>query len=92
MLRKIGSVALLAAFVLVQVPFAAAGDFDVEAAKALFETKCSRCHPTSRPLSKHMDKDGWAMTVKRMQGKSPGWLTDDEVATVIEFLSKTQGK
>ena len=58
----------------------------------LFETKCSVCHPTSRPLGKNKDRAGWERTVKRMQGKRAGHLSDAEVETIVNYLTDTRGK
>jgi cytochrome c5 len=58
----------------------------------LFETKCSACHATSRPLSKNKDRAGWEQTVQRMQGKRAGHLSDAEVETIIDYLTEVRGK
>jgi len=60
-------------------------------AKALFESKCSACHPSDRPKSKKKDKAEWEQTVQRMK-KNGAKLTDDEVKAIVEYLAKTYGK
>ncbi len=64
---------------------------DMDPAKALFEEKCSACHTTEKPLGKTKDKDGWTATVKRMQEKKPGHISDEEAAKIIDYLTKTRG-
>ena len=61
------------------------------AAKELFETKCSACHATSRPLGKNKDRAGWEGTVKRMQGKRAGHLSDAEVEIIVNYLAEIRG-
>lgn len=57
----------------------------------LFESKCSVCHPTSRPLGKNKDRAGWEATVKRMQGKQPALISDAEVGIIVDYLTTTRG-
>jgi len=57
----------------------------------LFESKCSVCHPTSRPLGKNKDRANWEATVKRMQGKQPGLISDAEAAIIVDYLTATRG-
>ena len=57
------------------------------ATKSTFDTKCSACHGTDRPLGKNKDLAGWTSTVQRMAGKKPGHLTETEVAAVAAYLS-----
>ena len=72
--------------------FALAEDIDMEAAKTLFESKCSLCHATDRPLSKSKDMAQWKRTVERMAGKKPGLLTEEEADTIVKYLTKVGGK
>lgn len=69
-----------------------ADDFDMDKAKQVFETKCSKCHATERPASKTKTKEGWTATVKRMQSKNPAWIGDEEAETIIKYLSKAHGQ
>ena len=62
-----------------------------DAAKALFEAKCSVCHPTTRPLDKAKDRAGWEETVKRMQKKMPDNLNDADAKTIIDYLTSIRG-
>jgi len=59
--------------------------------KALFETKCSICHPLSRPLGETMDRDGWTVTVMRMQKVNGCPITDEEAKAIVEHLVKVRG-
>lgn len=61
-------------------------------AKALFEDRCSLCHPTSRPLSVTKTAEEWRQTVMRMKGKAGERISDQEAETIINYLSKIRGK
>ncbi|MCX7766775.1 MAG: hypothetical protein N2246_08760 [Candidatus Sumerlaeia bacterium] len=54
--------------------------------KALFETKCSRCHPLSRSLNKELTQAEWLRIVKRMQNKDRKWISDQEVEQIVAYL------
>jgi mono/diheme cytochrome c family protein len=82
---------LIAAVPLAAGSLAMADDLNMEKAAQLFETKCAKCHSVDRPKGKTKSKDDWATTVKRMQAKSPGWFTDVEAQTLIEYLSREHG-
>ena len=58
---------------------------DLSAAKATFESVCSKCHSTDRPLSTSKDRAGWEATVKRMGTKTT--ISEADQAAVIEFLT-----
>jgi cytochrome c5 len=60
-------------------------------AKALFESKCSICHPVSRPLGKTKDRKGWTATVTRMQQGNGCPITDEEAGVIIGYLTKIRG-
>jgi cytochrome c5 len=60
-------------------------------AKALFEAKCSNCHPLSRSLTANKDKEGWAASVKRMRETNGCQLTDKEAKEIVEYLAKIRG-
>ena len=60
-------------------------------AKALFESKCSVCHPVSRPLGKNKDRAGWTATVTRMQKGNGCPITDAEARRIIDYLVAERG-
>lgn len=60
-------------------------------AKALFEAKCSICHPTSRPLGKTKDRQGWTETVTRMQKGNGCPISDEEAKQIIDYLVAERG-
>lgn len=70
---------------------AASASFDANAAKSLFETHCSRCHPLDRPLRKTKDRASWQKTVDRMKGYAGGTLGDPEAQMIVEYLSRVRG-
>lgn len=84
--------AVIAVFPFMVGGLAVAEEFDMEKASQLFEVKCAKCHPVERPKGKNKSKGDWTSTVKRMQSKSPGWFTDEEAETLIEYLSKVHGR
>ena len=60
--------------------------------KALFDARCSMCHPLSRPLEKKKPAAEWRETVMRMKGHAAGKISDAEAETIIQYLSETRGK
>ncbi len=60
-------------------------------AKALFESKCSICHPVSRPLGKTKDRAGWTATVTRMKNGNGCPITDAEAGVIIDYLTNIRG-
>lgn len=60
--------------------------------KELFESKCKLCHGLDRPASKKKTNQEWNETVSRMKNKHKAPITDEEVALIVEYLSKTYGK
>ncbi len=59
--------------------------------KALFEAKCSICHPLSRPLGEHKDRAAWTRDVTRMQKVNGCPITDEEAKVIIDYLVKIRG-
>ena len=54
----------------------------------LLQVKCARCHTHERIYDHDRDRDWWAGTVRRMQREAGWqWLTDDEAASVVAYLS-----
>ena len=60
--------------------------------KALFEQKCSVCHPLDRATSRSELKEKWAGIVKDMQGKKADWISDADAAKIVDFLAAEHGK
>jgi len=60
--------------------------------KALFEQKCSVCHPLDRATSRTELKEKWASIVKEMQGKKADWISDSDAAKIVDFLAAEHGK
>lgn len=60
-------------------------------AKALFEARCSACHPLSRPLSRNRERKWWVETVTRMQKVNGCNITDGEAQTIVDYLAKIRG-
>ena len=59
--------------------------------KALFEMKCSVCHPLDRPMARKETKEKWADIVKQMRAKKVDWISDAEAAKIIDYLAKEHG-
>jgi len=89
-LLKIGLfLVLLAAFSLIPAADIKAADSD---AKALFENRCSMCHPTSKPLSMRKSGEEWRQTVMRMKARAGDRISDEEAETIIKYLTEIRGK
>src|SRR5210317_2623630 len=56
-------------------------------AKSTFQVKCSVCHGLERPLEKNKEFQAWMETVRRMAGKKPEHLTDEEIQAISGFLT-----
>ena len=79
----------LVVFSLIPAPHIKAADSD---AQALFEKRCSMCHPTDRPLSKTKSGEEWRQTVMRMQARAGGRISDQEAEIIIKYLTEIRGK
>jgi hypothetical protein len=53
---------------------------------ALIGTKCTRCHGIDIVIDAEKTPGEWDETVKRMQAKDPGWISDFEAAEIINAL------
>ncbi len=91
-MKKI-SIVLVAVFVsLLIFSGLSAGEEKENSGKKLFEEKCSVCHSTERATSKKKSKEGWERTVKRMQKKLSGHISDEEAEAIVEYLSTHYGE
>jgi cytochrome c5 len=61
-------------------------------AKAVFEKRCSLCHPTSRPLDKTKSSEEWEKTVMRMQGYAGDRISDEDAKIITVYLVEIRGK
>ncbi len=76
-----------------EAPPAAAPSADGAAeGKALFEQKCSVCHPLDRAMARKEMKEKWASIVKDMQGKKADWISDSDAAKIVDFLAAEHGQ
>ncbi len=67
--------------------------YDEKSAKAIFESKCSICHPADWALERRKTADGWKETVKRMRKKTAGnVITDEDERIIVQYLTKVRGK
>lgn len=60
--------------------------------KALFDQKCSVCHPLDRSTARKEMKEKWAAIVKEMQGKKADWISDADAAKIVDYLAAEYGK
>jgi cytochrome c2 len=79
----------LVAFSLIQPADIKAADSD---AKALFEKRCSMCHPYDKPLSMSKSGEEWRQTVMRMKGRAGDRISDEEAEIIIKYLTAIRGK
>lgn len=57
----------------------------------LFESKCGKCHPLTKPLSKRKSFEEWDKTTVRMREILPVWISDEERRSIIYYLVKIRG-
>jgi cytochrome c5 len=60
--------------------------------KAVFEKRCSLCHPTSRPLGKTKSSEEWEKTVMRMKGYAGDRISDKDAKIIAGYLAEVRGK
>src|ERR1700723_1056128 len=60
------------------------------AGKAIVQEKCVVCHALTVVTSKHSSHKEWDQVVNQMVSRGAD-LTDEEIDTVIEYLSKNYG-
>jgi len=60
--------------------------------KALFERKCGVCHGLDRATARTETKERWSAIIKEMQGKRADWITDDDAAKILDYLTSSYGK
>lgn len=60
-------------------------------AKALFEQKCSTCHPADRATGKKKTAAEWQKTVTRMKDVNGCPITADEAKTIAGYLASHYG-
>lgn len=73
------------------VVLAAGAALAAPAAKETFEARCSVCHGIDRSLSAAKDRSGWEATVKRMQARAAGMISDDDAKQIIDYLAGLRG-
>jgi hypothetical protein len=79
----------LVAFSLIQAADIKAADSD---AKALFESRCSMCHPTAKPLSMSKSGEEWRQTVMKMKARAGDRISGEEAEIIIKYLTEIRGK
>ncbi|MFC1636687.1 hypothetical protein ACFL5Z_17805 [Planctomycetota bacterium] len=57
--------------------------------KKVMYLKCTRCHDLRPVMLFARDEQDWQRYLRRMQGKDPDLLTDEDCVNVIAFLSQT---
>lgn len=60
--------------------------------KVLFEQKCGVCHGLDRATARTETKERWSAIIKEMQGKRADWISDDEAAKILDYLTSAYGK
>lgn len=61
-------------------------------AKALFETKCSKCHPAAKAIEERRTEADWQKAVKMMQAKKPDWISAAEAAEITKYVVANYSK
>ena len=60
--------------------------------KTLFEQKCGVCHGLDRATARTETKEKWASIIMEMQGKRADWISEDDAARVLDYLTSAYGK
>jgi mono/diheme cytochrome c family protein len=60
--------------------------------KALFEKKCGSCHGLSLTTGRREWKPEWKGIVDRMARKRDGWISAEEAAAIVDYLSSEYGR
>jgi mono/diheme cytochrome c family protein len=60
--------------------------------KTLFEQKCGVCHNLDRATARTETKEKWSAIIKKMQGKRADWISDDDAARILDYLTSAYGK
>ena len=64
---------------------------DLSTPQALFEARCSTCHPLEKPLGFRADREEWGKIVNKMRWKSFFKISKDEVEIIADYLSQVRG-
>ena len=59
--------------------------------KALLEAKCGACHPSEKTFGAPMDRTILERTIKRMQAKKPGFISEEEAESIVGYLLTRPG-
>jgi hypothetical protein len=59
---------------------------------AIFERKCSKCHPAARPINSRFNASEWKRYMKRMIRRPNAGVTDDQADEIYEFLKYYSAK
>lgn len=60
--------------------------------ESLFKKDCTVCHPAERSLEKKKSREEWRDTIRRMQGKAPELISDDEIDFLVTYhIRKSRG-
>lgn len=74
-----------------QPPAPAAPPQDSDADRQFVETTCSTCHPIAQVRAKHMNAEGWAVTVDKMIGLGAQITSEEDRDRIIAWLAAHQG-
>ena len=59
---------------------------ELELARELFVTKCSKCHRLDTRLSETHTAEEWRQTVELMRQKDPTWISESQAEAIGAFL------
>ncbi len=64
--------------------------------KEIFVQRCTACHTLERVYLKLDEADGigasWAHIVNRMRARAPTWITEDEAANILAYLTELRAQ
>lgn len=54
---------------------------------SVYQQKCSKCHPLSKPDGVTMSLDEWRQTIGEMRKRDTNWLSAADVDSIARFLA-----
>jgi hypothetical protein len=54
---------------------------------SLYQAKCAKCHPISKPDGAFKSIDEWKTAVSRMRDKDQSWISQDDADKIAQFLA-----
>lgn len=59
---------------------------DMEAAQALMQKRCSKCHTLDRVVGVRKDASGWLASINRMRALPGSGISESDVPTIVSYM------